>query len=189
MIRAFAAIALPDEVRARLELLQHMLPGGGKVAVGNMHLTLVFLGEQPDAVLEAAHEGFAAIRAAPFALSLAGVDTFGGAAPRLVHVPVAPSDALAALQARVARAAQLAGAAPEHRRYLPHVTLARTRPRGPDLMRLEQAVAGLANFHAGPFEVRDFRLYRSDLGGGPARYTELARYPFAGAAGAAGAAG
>ena len=44
-------------------------------------------------------------------------------------------------------------------------------------MRLEQAIVARGAYAAPRFEVGDFRLYRSHLGGEAAVYEELARYP------------
>ena len=48
MIRAFLGLDLPEEVRSALAVEQFLLPLPRKVDPGQMHLTLVFLGEVPD---------------------------------------------------------------------------------------------------------------------------------------------
>lgn len=179
MIRCFVALPLPEGTRARLEALQYMLPLAHRVPSGNMHVTLAFLGTLDDATLEAVHEELSAIRSPAFDIRLDGIGSFGGQAPRVIHVPVRPTPPLTDLQAAVARAVRRAGADPGARRYVPHVTLSRARPRGAELMRLEHAVAGLAGYRDGPVPVRGFALYRSDLGKGAPRYTPLAEYPLA----------
>lgn len=176
MMRCFVALPLPAGTRARLEGLQYMLPLASRVPSENMHVTLAFLGTLHDPVIEAVHEELSAIRAPAFEIVLDGIGSFGGDAPRVIHVPVAPAPPLTDLQARVARAVRRAGADPGARRFVPHVTLSRARPRGTELMRLEHAVAALAGFREGPVPVRAFTLYRSDLGKGPPRYTPLAGY-------------
>lgn len=70
MIRAFLGIDLPAEVRSALILQQFLLPLPRKVEPETMHLTLVFLGDCPEPALQAAHEGFAALRATRFPLAL-----------------------------------------------------------------------------------------------------------------------
>jgi 2'-5' RNA ligase len=179
MMRAFLALSPPPEIRNRLNVLQFMLPLPRRVDPPDLHLTLVFLGEVPDHVLIAVDEAMARLRAAPFALTLAGADIIGGANPRAAYAAVAPSEALARLQARLERIAREAGAEVEARRFLPHVTLGRFPPPAPeDRARLEHAVIDCAGFRAGPWEVDEVTLFRSHLRArGGASYEALAVYP------------
>lgn len=176
MIRAFAALTLPEDVREALFAVQGCLPVARPVPPENLHLTLVFLGEVAEPSLEDLDLAFSGLRAAPFEISLSGMGLFGGGKPRSVYAGVVQSAALARLQAGVAQAARGAGLRLGHRRFVPHVTLARPSSRQDDLPRLERAVAGLAGFSAGPFPVTGFSLFRSDLNRAGAAYTELAHY-------------
>jgi 2'-5' RNA ligase len=177
VIRAFAALALPEAVRFNLMLVQQGLPVPRTVAPESLHLTLVFLGEIPGRQLEDVDAAFRAIAAPGFELALAGVDLFGGARPRAVYVGAAANPALDHLQAKVETAARSAGVALPGRRFVPHVTLARLPERFADRRRLEQAIADRGRYAAPRFTVEDFRLFRSHLGGEGASYAELARYP------------
>lgn len=177
MIRAFAAIALDEKARFDLTLLRQGLPLPRPVPAESLHLTLVFLGEVPSSTLADVDLAFGGVRAAAFPLTLAGVDLFGGAKPRMVYAGVAPTPALLHLQAKVETAARSAGIAVPARRYMPHVTLARLPERLENRERLERAVA-MRGGYAGPtFTVEAFHLYRSHLGRGGAVYEELASYP------------
>lgn len=177
MIRAFAAIALPEAQRFELRLVQQGLPVPRTVAPEALHLTLAFLGEVEEAALAEAHEAFGRIDAPGFSLSLRGLGMFGGAAPRAVWAGVAESAPLKQLQQKVEGAARRAGLDLPHRRFVPHVTLARINAARIDRARLERFVAARAGFATPAFAVEDFRLYRSHLGRGGAQYEELARYP------------
>jgi 2'-5' RNA ligase len=179
VIRAFAAIALPEPVRFDLLLLQQGLPLPRPVPVENLHLTLVFLGSLPEDVVRDVDAAFGAVRAPGFSVALAGVAVFGGARPRVVYAGVAANPALTHLQAKLETAARGAGVALEARRYLPHVTLARLPDRIEGRERLERAVAARGLYAAPAFPVEDFRLFRSHLTGGGAVYEELAAYPLA----------
>lgn len=176
MIRAFAAIALPDAVRHDLMLVEAGLPVPRVIPPENLHLTLVFLGELPEPVLADVDAAFAGVRAPGFALALAGIGLFGGSKPRSVHAEVAESPALRHLQAKVETAARSAGVEVPGRRYQPHVTLARLPERFADRDRLTAAVA-MRGYRTPPFPVEDFRLYRSWLAPSGSTYAELARYP------------
>lgn len=180
MIRAFVALALPEEITARLRLLQFLLPLPAMVDPADFHLTLAFLGEQPDHILQAVHEALETLVMPPFALTLQGVGMFGGARPRVVWAGVAPQPQLDRLQAKVARAAGIAGIPVQARAFAPHVTLGRFAP--PDAqaaLRLERAVVGEQGFHAGPFVVDRIGLYASAPRAKGPRYDLLAQYPLA----------
>jgi 2'-5' RNA ligase len=176
VIRAFAAIALPDPVRFDLMLLQQGLPARA-LPPENLHLTLLFLGEVPERRLEDIDLAFRQLRARGFELALAGVGMFGGGKPRAVYAGVAENPALRHLQAKVETAARGAGFDLPARRYAPHVTLARLPERFAGRDRLERFVAGRGGYAAPRFQVEDFRMFRSHLAAGGAAYEELARYP------------
>jgi 2'-5' RNA ligase len=177
VIRAFTAIALPEPVRADLSILQLGLPVPRTVPPDNLHLTLLFLGELPEPVLEDVDLALRRLRAPPIDVALGGVGLFGGSKPRVVYVGAAERPALRHLHAKIAAAARGARLEPEVRRYVPHVTLARLPERGVDRPRLEAFVAARTGYAAPPFQAEDFRLYRSHLTGSGAAYEELARYP------------
>jgi RNA 2',3'-cyclic 3'-phosphodiesterase len=177
VIRAFAAIALPDPVRFELMLAGQGLPVPRVVPPDSLHLTLVFLGELPERVVEDVDLAFAGLRAAGFELGLVGLGLFGGAKPRVAYVGVAENPGLRRLQAKVETAARGVGVELPARRFVPHVTLARLPERFTGRERLERGVAARGGYRVPPFAVEDFRLYRSHLGGEGAIYEELARYP------------
>jgi len=178
MIRAFLGLDLPDDIRSALAVQQFLLPLPRRVEPALMHLTLIFLGEVAEPALEAAHEAFAGLKAAPFPLTLQGLGLFGGTRPKVAWAGVAPSDPLIRLQARAEHAARTAGLAPEHRRFTPHVTLGRFPPPAfAQAAALERAVAETP-FTAGPWQVEEMMLWQSHLSPKGPRYDPLARYPF-----------
>lgn len=177
MIRAFAAIALPEPVRIDLAIVQLGLPVPHTVPAESLHLTLVFLGELPEPVVEDVDLAFRQIRAPAVPVAPKGLGLFGGAKPRIAFCGVAESPELRHLQAKTVAAARGAGVDPEARRYVPHVTLARLPAHGVDRGRLEMFVAARASYAAPAFVAEDFRLFRSHLTGAGPAYEELARYP------------
>jgi 2'-5' RNA ligase len=182
MIRAFAALPLPEDLRARLARLALALDLPDPLPEANYHLTLAFLGEVPEPVLEDAHYAFEALRALAFPLTLSGVGVFGGAELRAVYAGVRPEPALEKLAAKVSQAARQAGIRLDARRFVPHVTLARLKPGSFDPSHLERAIAAHTAFAAPPVTADGFALFRSHRGKSGAFYEELARYPLFGAA-------
>jgi len=178
MKRVFLALDLPEATRAALAVQQFLLPLPRKVEPEALHLTLVFLGEVSAEVLEAVHEAWEDLRFPALSLQIQGFGLFGGTRPRLCYAGLAPAPALMAQQSKVETAARRAGAAPEARRFIPHITLGRFAPPPPAAtFRLERAVALGAGFSLPAFEAREMVLYESRLAGKAPRYTVLARYP------------
>ena len=175
-MRLFAALDLPVDVRTTLAGWAASSVGGDErlrlVPADSLHVTLVFLGERPDADAAAA--------ALPAVLGPAPPLTVDGPlwlSPRRPHVLTAaladPSGGLARIQSAVLEAmVRSAGHEAEGRRFRPHVTVARVRgrlrpfelPAPPALEFLPPAVT----------------LYRSNLSPptrGPARYEAVASVP------------
>jgi 2'-5' RNA ligase len=178
MIRAFLGIDLPSAIRGALQVQQFLLPMPRKVEPESLHLTLVFLGNCPEPALDAAHEGFQALRAHSFSLSLQGLGLFGKDRPRAAWAGVAPSPDLLHLQAKVETIARRAGCPIEARKYLPHITLGRFPPPAPpDAMRLERAIAMGQGFRSDPWDVTELTLWQSHLTARGPQYQVLARYP------------
>ncbi|HUF86722.1 MAG TPA: RNA 2',3'-cyclic phosphodiesterase [Thermohalobaculum sp.] len=186
MIRAFVGIPLPGTVVSALGAAQAGLPAGRPVPPENFHLTVAFLGEHPEPLVEDVHLALDSIRAPRFALTLDGLGLFGGERPRVLHAEVRPEPMLAHLREKVLQAARGAGLRMDRARYNPHVTLARFRNglKGEDAEKMRDFAVRRMAFKAGPFEVDEFVLYRSSLGRNGPVYHELAAYRLNGRDGA-----
>lgn len=180
-IRSFIAIPVPDGQAGALYKVQHALEVGRPVAPESWHVTLAFLGEQPETVLEELHERLSELSVPAFGIRIAGTDIFGGRTPSLIYAGVDRSEALVHLRDKVRAAARGAGVNLPRERFRPHVTLARF-PR--KLTMLEtQRIAGVleayGDLDAGTIPVDHFALYRSDLTRDGPVYEPLAEYPLA----------
>ena len=175
-MRLFVAIALPEDLRARLSSLQQGVPAARWVDPDNLHLTLRFIGEADGGQAHDLDAALTQVRAMRFELTLAGVGCFGqGRKARALWVGVAPTLELDRLQRRVEQAVQAAGFAPEGHKFKPHVTLARFK--GDPGHRLDDYLAYHAAFRAEGFEVCEFVLYSSLLAQAGAIHTSEAAYP------------
>lgn len=178
MIRAFLAIALPDDIRHRLSLLQYLLPLPAPVDDESLHLTLSFLGDQPDDMLQALHESLTDLTLPPFDLTLKGVGLFGGAKPRLAYAAVQPCDGLTRLQTKVETTARRVGITVASHRYVPHITLGRFKAMPAEaVISLERALVEHAAFHCAPFAVTEYSLFASHQGPKHGWYEILADFP------------
>ncbi len=171
-MRLFIALDLPQDVRTRLALVQGGLPGGRWVAPESLHLTLRFIGDSTPDQAEDLVAALSRVQAPAFDLALQGLGVFGDRRrARMLWTGATPSPGLRHLQAKVEQAAQVAGFGAEHRKFHPHVTIARLRdvPKG----RLEGFVADHGAIWLPPFAVTDFTLFRSHLGSERALYEPL----------------
>lgn len=185
-MRTFLAITPPEEVRDSLIDLQEGLLGANWSSEENLHLTLLFLGEQPRRALEDLDAALLQVAAAPFDLRLEGVGVFGGRDARLVFAGVADSPALLRLQSKIAIAAQRAEIEVDSRKYAPHVTLARWGRGRVSAEALAAYLSAHNLFASEAFTVSSYALYRSELSRSGAHYELLAEYPLHGASTAPG---
>jgi RNA 2',3'-cyclic 3'-phosphodiesterase len=173
--RLFVALELPAAVRGALAAFGAAAAerADGLRAVGEegLHLTLAFLGHRPLDDVEPARAAVRGVESQALRLALGEPLWLGPRRPQVLTVALEDFDGtLAALRAGVVeRLAAALDWEPESRRFRPHVTVARVRrgarPRTRDLPEPPQAT----------FAGETVVLYRSHLGGGPARYEALER--------------
>ena len=177
-MRTFVAVFPPPEVQEALYRAALALPEGNRFRLTEprkIHLTLKFLGDVPDDLLERTMEALERTREGrePFEVATAGFGAFPS--PRKARILWAGigegSGRLRGLAGDAHRLLEEAGLGREARPYVPHLTLgrARKRPVGFD-------AAGAC----GPalrFVVSRIDLVRSVPGEGGSWYSVLASYP------------
>ncbi|MDX3385141.1 RNA 2',3'-cyclic phosphodiesterase [Streptomyces niveiscabiei] len=165
-MRLFAAVLPPDRVRAELDAVVgelRTLPGADALrwtGREGWHFTLAFYGDvDDDAVPElSARLERAAGRTEPFELAVRGGGQFGQG--RVVWAGAAGEvAALRLLADRAEAAGRRAGVEMEHRRYKPHLTLA----RGREGVAPEAYVGALGRFSGRGWRVGELALMRSEL--------------------------
>jgi 2'-5' RNA ligase len=162
MIRLFVAIPLPENLRDRLQSLCHGVRDARWVSRDTMHLTLRFIGEVEEPLVDEICDALSEVRSEAFPLRLAGVGHFEtGRKVRTLWAGVEKSPALLSLQERVESAVRRGGAAPDSRRFTAHVTLARLKPSPSH--KVAGWVEANAMFGTEPFTVDRFVLYESFL--------------------------
>lgn len=125
-MRLFVAIDLPDELQDLVAALQAPVRHLKWVPPERLHMTLHFLGEQPDARLQDIFEALEQVEFEPMELCFEGVGQFRSGVIWLAVEPV--PDALTALRRHIGRELQTAGVRLERRRFHPHITLGRCSP-------------------------------------------------------------
>jgi 2'-5' RNA ligase len=174
-MRLFVALPLPDPVRRQLGLLCAGLPGARWVRPENLHITLRFLGELSGGEMDDIDAALSGISAPRFTLQLSGVGHFGsGSKLRAVWAGAAREPALLHLRDKIESAVVRAGVEPDRQKYLPHVTL--TRSKGAPVPKLQEFLAIHSLFRSVPWEVTHFSLYSSFLAHESAIYREERRY-------------
>lgn len=176
MPRLFTGIEIPSEIGLALSSYRGGLPGARWIDPENYHITLRFIGDIDERMADDVCSILGdARRRNPLAITIGGLDTFGGGKPRTVFARASGNGELGELQAEQERLLRQVGLEPERRKFIPHVTLARLR----DASAIDVAdyFATRGHFPKLTFTARRFVLYssRASVGGGP--YVIEAAYP------------
>ncbi|ODT80944.1 MAG: 2'-5' RNA ligase [Pelagibacterium sp. SCN 64-44] len=178
MPRLFTGLEIPADIGFALSLKRGRLAGARWIDPDNYHITLRFIGDVDGQTADEIALGLDRLAHGPvFPLRLTHLGIFGGDKPRSLYAGIAASEALSRLQAAQERMLQQLGLAPEGRKFVPHVTLARLRGMaGSDAARF---MAEAGQFQPMEFSVGRFVLFssRDSVGGGP--YLVEQDYPLA----------
>jgi 2'-5' RNA ligase len=181
-MRAFFAVELPAEAHrslaAGLAEARRILPSARWVRPEGVHITLKFVGEQPEALLFelGARAAESMARLAPVEVRLGGGGFFPSARRPRVAWLGGEADGLERWAGAVEDCAAAAGIAREARPFSLHLTLARIEHRWrPE--EVESFLSRVAGWRLAPFLAREAVLFSSLLGAGGARYTPLLRIP------------
>ena len=162
-MRLFIAIPLSDNLRSELTAVQSALQCRGVKGTftpkENLHLTLAFIGEYPNA--EPVLDALSSVSFRPFELSLEGMGRFGD----LWWAGMRDSVPLTAVVRRIRRTLAESGIPFDRKRFSPHVTLIR---------KASGEMPGIAPVPVS-MTVNTISLMRSDRGRNGMIYTELGR--------------
>jgi RNA 2',3'-cyclic 3'-phosphodiesterase len=181
-MRLFIAVNFPNDLRARWGAdtapLRSAAPALRWVSSAQMHLTVAFLGEQPETVVDGLRATLDAATTgrAPLSLEIQGIGAFPNwRRPRVVWLGIVPAPPLLALAEAVARGCRALGIPEEERPFHPHITLARIDGRVPPhrVRQLAEAARTVTDRSMG--EVQSLDLMASTLGPGGAKHAVLYR--------------
>lgn len=184
-MRLFIAIDLPHEIRHAIDGATSELKKtlrGAWVRSESFHLTLAFIGDQPQEVVEPLTDALQrSLHSHPPAVcNIAGVGVFPSATrARVGWLGVAPDQPLQSIAENVRSAVRNARVAHDDKAFKPHLTVVRFResPSSDDVGRFMHALQG---FDTEPFAVDHVTLYSSVLSPRGATHTALARVPLQG---------
>ncbi|MGV3491464.1 MAG: RNA 2',3'-cyclic phosphodiesterase [Devosia sp.] len=178
MPRLFTGIEVPREVGLALSLKRGGLFGARWIDTENYHITLRFIGDVDHHVANEVTDMLDRLTdSESFSVRLDHLGSFGGNTPRALFAGCTANAALLRLQAAQERVLQRCGLAPEGRRFVPHVALARLR--GVSAEEVAYFIANAGRFAPLEFKVPRFVLFSSkdSVGGGP--YLVEQSYPLA----------
>ncbi|MBJ3762305.1 RNA 2',3'-cyclic phosphodiesterase [Maribius pontilimi] len=174
-MRIFVALDLSDDLIDALSRLQDHLKTGRLVPEDDLHLTLAFVPDIKPQPLDDLALDLEMLRTAPLALDARGVATFGSARPRSLRAAIMPNPALNYLQSKVTTLIRRAGVILPHRRFVPHITLARfPNTMAPDEhARLGRFLQAHGDWSHPPTPATKLTLYQSTLTPDGPRYDAL----------------
>src|SRR5579872_892844 len=129
-MRLFIALDIDDAIRERLsrfvEGVRNFAPDARWMKPESLHVTLKFIGEQPDAAVEMIKEALATISAVTTEIKFRGYGFFPTAkSARVFWIGMEAGSPLAALAAAIDEKMSTLGIPKEDRAFSPHLTLAR----------------------------------------------------------------
>lgn len=188
MIRAFIAVELPEAVRMAVGEVQDRLKRAHttlKISwtkIGNLHLTLQFLGYVEEQTIPKISDALSAVAAqhTAFDVPVGGVGAFPNErAPRVLWVGCRDdAGRLKALAAAVQSAMSTFGFPREQREFTAHLTLGRVKLPRPDVA-LTRALDSVKDCNCGTLRVEAIHLFRSELHPTGSIYTKLSSHKLA----------
>lgn len=185
-LRCFIAVEIPDAMKEAVhEIIAELKKTGADVKwvpAENIHITLKFLGNTEEGLVEAIKEGLSKKLTAyhPFYIKISGIGYFPAKRPpRVIWVGIEESGDLLSLYEAVESEVVRLGFIPEERPFSPHLTIGRVKSarRTPQLL---EKIEKIRQLDFGSLEVKEASLMKSELRPKGAEYHCLAKIPFGG---------
>ena len=192
-MRLFTALDIDDAIRERIarfvEGVSGFAPDARWAKLESMHVTLKFIGEQPEPAVEQIKQALATIAAGAVDIHFRGYGFFPTAkSARVFWIGMEAGPQLAALAAAVDDKMGALGIPKEDRAFSPHLTLARgagasgsprrskTDAPNRNFRHMQEKLAALPAPEFGAMTARKFFLYQSQLSPKGSKYTKLAAF-------------
>lgn len=184
-MRFFIALEIPEDCREQLEVVQSKLekiiPGVRLTNNDKLHLTIAFVGEQPDKlqgdltrIIQEAVQNIS-----PFTITPAYIDGF----PNLHHAQVfwagvkGDTDKLMVLRERIKDGLISLGLEPDERRYTPHISIAKINNSFSLQKDQEKKLQELMLDNFEPIQINSIKLFESIPEEGFHTHNTLAKIP------------
>jgi RNA 2',3'-cyclic 3'-phosphodiesterase len=192
-MRLFIALDIDEGIRERIgrfvDGVRNFAPDARWVKSESLHVTLKFIGEQPDEMVEGIKQRLAHVSFALTEIAFRGYGFFPTPkSARVFWIGLEAGPELAALAAAIDSEMASFGIPKEDRAFSPHLTLARSaggsgspgrrRGDGPNrrFQHLQEKLAALPSPDFGTMTSREFFLYQSQLSPKGSKYTKLASF-------------
>lgn len=176
MKRIFIALPIPDKISASLLPLQKGLEEARFSPQENFHITLRFIGDMQENDIEDLDEELGKIEFPKFEISLSSISFFGNDTPHSIHALVDLNPQLKSLHDKIDNICNKLGFEKDHKKYIPHVTLAYMKSNAQIAPVLEYQ-SNHALYKSKTWIADRFFLYSSTIGKGPSFYNIEAEYP------------
>ena len=192
-MRLFIALDIDDDIRERIarfvDGVSAFAPDARWAKPESLHVTLKFIGEQPEPAGEQIKQALSAIAASAVDIRFRGYGFFPTAkSARVFWVGMEAGPQLATLASAIDEKMATLGIPQEERAFTPHLTLARGAGRSGSPRRskgdtpnrvfelLQKRIVALPPPEFGSMTARKFFLYQSQLSPKGSKYTKLARF-------------
>ena len=192
-MRIFIALDLDDAIRERisrfLDGVHGFAPDARWAKPESLHVTLKFIGEQPEPAIEQIQQALSTIAVSPAEIHFSGYGFFPTPkSARVFWIGMQAGPQLAALATAIENNLASLGIAKESRPFSPHLTLARgaggsgsprrSKTDSPNrtFQPLQEKLSALPTPEFGTMTTREFFLYKSQLSPKGSTYTKLARF-------------
>jgi RNA 2',3'-cyclic 3'-phosphodiesterase len=192
-MRLFIALDIDDAIRERIarfmDGISPFAPDARWVTPESLHVTLKFIGEEPDDSVDRIRRALESVAADTTEIDFRGFGFFPTAkSARVFWIGMDAGPQLAALAAAIDNATATLGSPKEDRTFSPHLTLARSRggsgaPRSLSTDKpnrafelLQEKLASRPAPEFGTMTPREFFLYQSQLSPKGSKYTKLAAF-------------
>ncbi|MFD1030348.1 RNA 2',3'-cyclic phosphodiesterase [Metaplanococcus flavidus] len=135
----------------------------------DLHITLVFIGGDPQGEIDAAADALEQVEQAPFDVTITGTGYFGKPErPRVVYAAIEENVLLNELQKKIKQALSGFRWSPDNKPFVPHITLA-------NKWTAKEAWTEIPALEPERFGVTEFCLFRIEPGSTP-RYVAIKTY-------------